>query len=236
MYAKHKDAGASPSLLLRQPRASTVRAYLKPKADPPARAIYLLELFGLFGKADRSLSELSEGELAALKAAFALAPRSKLYLLDCSFEPLDFERRKRLWSEIDDLARKGAAIVISSRDPSIAGRCDEVAIIAGGRSIAQNDPRRLCEDVSPTEIMIEAEDPDGLGDLLPNTEIELVWDESGYRARVRQGDAEAVRLLRDGYGNVRTVVVRPPSLAEAWQTLAIKAGVYGEERRPRPKK
>jgi ABC-type multidrug transport system ATPase subunit len=61
--------------------------------------------------------------------AAALAQHAPLYLLDDPFDRADFERRRRLWHELDDRCRFGAAVLFSTRDPAIAERADRVLML-----------------------------------------------------------------------------------------------------------
>lgn len=200
-------------------RVSTPARFLKSRADSWARAIYLLELFGLSSKAQEPIRSLSEGEQAALRVAAALAATAPLYLLDDPFALLDFERRKRLWYEMEERARFGAAILFTTREPELAAKADRVLMLHEKQLIADAAPEQLLREVAPALVEVETDDPDPLTALLPPVEWTVVEQEGGRVFKVRKGDEMALRLLRDGYGKVRLVYWRAPSLADVWHLL-----------------
>ncbi|MCS7300070.1 MAG: ATP-binding cassette domain-containing protein [Fimbriimonadales bacterium] len=204
-------------------RAATPANFLKRYAAAFSRAVYLLELLGLGERMETPLTELSEGQRHMLRVGGALAQHAPLYLLDDPFEYADFERRRRLWHELDDRCRFGAAVLFTTRDPAIAARADRVLMLDDGRLIADNAPERLLAELDTTEIELEARDPEPILDGLQGVELRIEQLPDGYRLRLHADDALALRLLQEGYGNIRAVYVRPPTLEDAWQWLRLKA-------------
>ncbi|MCX7994037.1 MAG: hypothetical protein N2651_10270, partial [Fimbriimonadales bacterium] len=145
-----------------------------------------------------------------------------LYLLDDPFERADFERRRRLWNELDDRCRFGAAVLFTTRDPAIAERADRVLMLDDGRLIADDAPERLIAGQNAAEIEIEALDPEPILEGLSGVELRIEQLPDGYRLRLHANDALALRLMQEGYGNIRAVYVRPPTLEDAWQWLRLK--------------
>lgn len=207
-------------------RAATPASFLKRYAASFTRAVYLLEVLGLGERMETPLTELSDGQRHLLRVGGALAQHAPLYLLDDPFEYADFERRRRLWNELDDRCRFGAAVLLTTRDPAIAERADRVLMLDDGRLIADDAPERLIAEQDATEIELEARDPEPILEGLPDIELRIEQLHDGYRLRLHADDALALRLLQEGYGNIRAVYVRPPTLEDAWQWLRLKARTH----------
>ncbi|GIV08580.1 MAG: daunorubicin resistance protein DrrA family ABC transporter ATP-binding protein [Fimbriimonadales bacterium] len=207
-------------------RTTTPASFLKRYASSFTRAVYLLEVLGLGDQMEAPLTAISDGQRHMLRVGGALAQQAPLYLLDDPFEYADFERRRRLWNELDDRCRFGAAVLFTTRDPAIAARADRVLMLDAGRLIADDTPERLIAEQSTTEIEIEARDPQPILEGLPDIELRIEQLPDGYRLRLNADDALALRLLQEGYGNIRAIYVRPPTLEDAWQWLRLKAHTH----------
>ena len=77
-----------------------------------SRFTLLTQMFELSTKRDRSLSQLSGGELQMLKLALCLGMKRSLYLLDEPFQYLDFNRRKQLVDFLCGLKDEEATIIM----------------------------------------------------------------------------------------------------------------------------
>ncbi|MEN3000997.1 MAG: ABC transporter ATP-binding protein [Armatimonadota bacterium] len=206
----------------RAARSMTPAKWMKQYASSRARAVYLLELLGLGERIDTPIAELSAGERAMLQVGGALAQQAYLYLLDDPFDKADFERRRRLWMELEDRCRFGAAVLFSTRDPALARHADRVLMLHRGYLIAFDTPDRLLHGLQATRLEIETTNPETLIDTLGEVEFRIVQQEDGYRLSLFAEDALAVRLLQEGYGTVRAVYLREPTLADAWQFYALR--------------
>ncbi len=200
----------------------TPNRWMKRHASSWARAVYLLELLGLGEQVDTPIAELSDGARAMLQVGAALAQRANLYLLDDPFDKADFERRQRLWMELEERSRFGAAILFATRDPAIARHADRVLMLHQGRLIAFDTPDQLVRDLQATRLEIETTDLQPVLDVLGEVEFRVVEQGDGYRLSLFADDTLALRLLREGYGAVRAVYLREPTLADAWQWFALR--------------
>ncbi|OYT68882.1 MAG: hypothetical protein CFK49_02290 [Armatimonadetes bacterium JP3_11] len=204
-------------------RSTTPLGFLKRYAPSLTRAVYLLEVLGLGERMETPLTELSDGQRHMLRVGGALVQQVPLYLLDDPFEGADFERRRRLWNELDDRCRFGAAVLFATRDPAIAERADRVLMLDDGRLLADAAPEYLLAEQEATEIEVEAQDPEPLLEGVARMDLRIEQLPDGYRLRLHASDALALRLLQEGYGNIRAIYVRPPNLEDAWQWLRLKA-------------
>ncbi|MFQ3611343.1 MAG: ATP-binding cassette domain-containing protein [Fimbriimonadales bacterium] len=198
-------------------RTTTAESLVRRYASSWTRAIYLLEVLGLGEVMEVPLSELSDGQRGLLRVGCALAQNSALYLLDDPLDYADFERRRRLWAELDDRCRFGSAVLLTTRDPAVARRADRVVLLDRGRLIADDTPQRLLQGLNATRIEVEVENPDTVLPMLEGVELRVYEASDGYRLTLYAPDTLALKLLQMGYGQVRAVQVHEPDLADAWQ-------------------
>lgn len=118
--------------------------YRMPKDVVKERSEQLLGLFGLADRADELLEGYSHGMRQKVVLASALIHQPKVILLDEPTVGLDPASARLLKDVLQEIARQGAAIFISTHILEIAERmCHRVAILKDGLLIAQGSPEEL---------------------------------------------------------------------------------------------
>lgn len=112
---------------------------------PSARSVDdLLREVALEEKARAMPSDLSGGQRQRLALALALVNDPALLLLDEPTTGLDPQSRRQLWDTIARLREQGKTIVLTTHFMDEAQTlCDRIAILDGGRIIAQDTPSGL---------------------------------------------------------------------------------------------
>lgn len=118
--------------------------YRVPQAAARDRAEELLALFGLQGRADELLEGYSHGMRQKVVLASALIHQPRVILLDEPTVGLDPASARLLKDILQEMARMGAAVFLSTHILEIAERmCHRVAILKDGRLIALGSPEEL---------------------------------------------------------------------------------------------
>jgi ABC-2 type transport system ATP-binding protein len=185
----------------------------------PRDVIETIDLVGLDDSADTRVGRLSGGQQRRLDVALALIGDSELLFLDEPTTGFDPSARRRAWEVIANLRELGKTIFLTTHYMDEAQvLADRVAIIAGGRIVAEGPPDRLGERAATTEIRFRL--PDGVaGDELP-AGVAPERNGSGI-VKVRTGDP--VRALHEITGwalehrlELAALQVNAPSLEEIY--------------------
>jgi len=104
------------------------------------RSAALLDLAPHFNTASGSLSV---GWRQRLALAAALIHSPVLLVLDEATSGVDPASRRRVWDVIDDEAARGTTVLVSTHYLEEAERCDQVAVMHGGRVVATGTPAAL---------------------------------------------------------------------------------------------
>jgi ABC-2 type transport system ATP-binding protein len=137
----------------------------------------LLELVGLGDARATKVSAMSKGMQQRLGIAQALVGSPRLLMLDEPTSALDPLGRRVVRDLLRELRGRGIAVVLSSHLLSeVELVCDRVAILVGGRIVAQGTPAQLAR---PRGVEIETEDgtrtfPDAAREDVPRIVAELV--------------------------------------------------------------
>jgi branched-chain amino acid transport system ATP-binding protein len=117
-------------------------SFRRAERDLEARAIELLDLFGLAAKRDRSARGLPYGDQRRLEIARAIGTGPKLLLLDEPNAGMNQSETQALLGLIRRLRDEmGITIVLVAHDiPLVMNLCDRVQVLNYGRLIAEGDP------------------------------------------------------------------------------------------------
>jgi Cu-processing system ATP-binding protein len=202
-----------------------VALYLRLRGEPASKAGALLDRVGLGHAADRRIGTYSKGMRQRVGLAQALIGRPKLMVLDEPTSGLDPVSRREFYGILDDLAREGAAILLSSHAlTEVEARTDRIAILSRGRLVANDTLAALRREAGlPIHIQIAAR-PDTVGDVadrLMGTRV------NGVRVDLTCGPGD--KLARLGQiaglgGMIDDVEVIPPSLEDLYTHFSRRAG------------
>ncbi|CAN5741647.1 hypothetical protein BH23ACT12_BH23ACT12_15390 [soil metagenome] len=131
----------------------------------------IMELVGLADKADVRVTKLSGGQQRRLDVGVGLAGDPELLFLDEPTTGFDPGARRSAWDMIKNLAATGKTIFLTTHFMDEAQYlADRVAIIAGGRIIAEGPPETLAgRDAGSTIIRFKPGDGVALpGPVLAN--------------------------------------------------------------------
>ncbi len=143
----------------------------------------VLRQVGLYEKRRSWVVKLSGGQRQRLAVACALVCRPDVLFLDEPTTGLDPQSRRQLWEVISEFRRDGGTILLTTHYMEEAERlCDRVAVVDGGRIIAQGSPRELITSLG-AEHVVEFALADGVGvepaDLAALPGVEQVSDDDG---------------------------------------------------------
>jgi ABC-2 type transport system ATP-binding protein len=104
----------------------------------------ILEKVGLTDKADKRIRQLSGGQRRRVDVALGIVGKPELIFLDEPTTGFDPEARRQFWALIEGLAQDGTTIVLTTHYLDEAeALANRVAVIAGGRIVAEGDPATL---------------------------------------------------------------------------------------------
>lgn len=101
---------------------------------------------------------MSGGQKQRLALAAATLHNPELLLLDEPTSAVDPQSRRDFWESLFELVERGTTILVSTHYMDEAERCHRLAILDGGRLVAEGAPRELMDAIDAVVIEIEAAD------------------------------------------------------------------------------
>src|SRR5947207_10180107 len=135
-----------------------------PRRTISVRAGELLDRFELADAADRPVRTYSGGMRRRIDLAAALVNRPPVLFLDEPTNGLDPHSRNEVWAMVGELVADGTTVVLTTQYLEEADRlAARVAVVDGGRVIANDTPARLKTRLGSTVIEIELDDAGAAG-------------------------------------------------------------------------
>lgn len=132
-----------------------------PDADRTAEQ--LLDKFDLKEAADRRLLTFSGGERRRLDIAMSLVGDAPIIFFDEPTTGLDPKGRTAMWRTIEELSDNGTTVFLTTQYLEEADRlADQIAILHGGRIVADGPPDELKTMVPTGLVELEFSDPEQL--------------------------------------------------------------------------
>ena len=192
---------------------------------PRERAAALLALVGLEDAADRRVKGYSGGMKRRLDLASALVHAPEVLFLDEPTTGLDVTSRITVWDEVRRINAEGTTIFLTTQYLEEADQlCDRLAIIDGGRLVAEGTPDGLKSDLGADVVTVglgRGGTKDALRDAVRGLGgvDHVVETEGGVAAYVTNGAAAVpliVRALDDAGVEVGTVSISRPTLDDVF--------------------
>ncbi|HEX6710370.1 MAG TPA: ABC transporter ATP-binding protein [Rubrobacter sp.] len=199
------------------------RYYDLPRKVVMQRTDELLDFVQLSEKAEATVEQLSGGMKRRLLIARALINDPEIVVLDEPTTGLDPQARLLVWDRLRRLTDEGKTLILTTHYMEEAARlCDRLAIMEGGRIIAEGAPGALVEEhVSPQVIELRT-DHRALEELLPIVEAasDAVERTGEDRLLAYTGDADALLAnLRSSGVGIENTVYRQAGLEDVFLRL-----------------
>ncbi|MET3803171.1 ABC-2 type transport system ATP-binding protein [Nakamurella sp. UYEF19] len=218
-------AAVEPAMTGRENLRMVARLSGHGRRDARSAADAVLEQLDLAEVGDRLVRNYSGGMRRRLDLGSSLVGAPKVLLLDEPTTGLDPRSRNELWSAIRELVGRGTDVILTTQYLEEADRlADRIAIIDGGRVVAQGSPAELKglagEDVVEVRVRDDADahraagvlgshailEPNGTGISLPATD--------GVQDLIR-----VIGVLQDAGIALADIGVRRPTLDDVFLAL-----------------
>lgn len=198
------------------------------RTDAKAKAVDLLERFGLTDAARRPLKKFSGGMRRRLDLAASLIAQPPLIFLDEPTTGLDPRTRGQMWDTIRELVASGSTVVLTTQYLDEADQlADRIAVIDRGRVVAEGTADDLKASVGTSSLILRLSDAADQDDALRAIEQVLgvrgTLSPEATRITAPMSDADRVAdlliTLREAGIHLTEMSVQKPTLDEVFLTI-----------------
>ncbi|MBI4502554.1 MAG: ABC transporter ATP-binding protein [Gemmatimonadetes bacterium] len=212
--------------------------YRVPRSERPARLERLYQFSNLGPFQDRMAGQLSGGMKQKLGLCCALIHEPEILLLDEPTFGVDPISRRDLWFIVHEMVAHGVTVLVSTAYLDEAERCDHVALIDKGKTLALDRPEALQHSLSGRMLAVRTNDPRRtvrlLEDLPRVHRVTVFGDTIHTTVDSRERDWPAVEAALAGAGiHIEEVHELEPSLEDVFieRVAADQAGQPTTNRR-----
>lgn len=197
------------------PRRARPQSLARSGKNSPSQATDALMATGLWDVRHHSISDLTPGQLAACELLPVLTGEAAILAIDGQLDDLDPWALRTTLDHLRNLMKTGATVLAATNRPDIVAQLDVVVALAKSEIRFAGLISDLLREGPQHHLEVKAENQSGVRALVEPFEVSVREREDGVVLQASEGQALAARLLLEGYGNVKFVVVRQPTVEEA---------------------
>jgi len=173
-----------------------------------------LMLSGLWDQREETVDTLSGSQRAACEVLPCLAAEPCLMAIDGQLDRMDPWTLQSVLHGLHKRMTHGSALILATNRPDLASHFDYLAVLAKSQVRFVGTLEELMREYAEAEIQVQTENQVGVRALVDSFEISIRQTPEGLVMRAAEGQQIAARLLTEGYGDVKLVVVKEPSIQD----------------------
>ncbi len=183
------------------------------------RAAEVLTALGLWEVRQTPIAKLSPGQKHASSLLECLAPLGHLMLIDAELDLLDPWSMESARKLVQSNLEKGGSLIHVTNRVSLAADATTLVVLSNGEPRFAGTPKELIRRYGPVELVVEGDDLSTVKAIAAPFCVTAKLEAGRLILASEQGQALAAKLLTQGYGLVKTVAVREPTLEEALMAI-----------------
>lgn len=177
------------------------------------RAGEALNATRLWEHRQRPISELSPSQQAACEILGPLSCEDGMMCLDCNLDHLDPWALRSVMELITTRLANGCTAAVITNRPDIVQQCDLVVVVNNGEVRHAGRVQDLTKK-APHEMEVVSERQQGVRALVAPFTVDVQQKSGSTILRAQDGQQLAAKLLVEGYGDVKYIVHRQPTIEE----------------------
>jgi len=218
VHLRGKASLAGHSALPRRTRVQSLarRSGVNGSVQP---ATEILTATRLWDVRHETVGELTPTQLAACELVEPFVSEAQIVFIDGQLDLLDPWTLKSVLDLMRVQLASGRTFVVATHRPDLMRALDALILVSDLQIKFAGTVEDLLRAGPPHSVEVSTENVPGARALVAPFEVRITTSENGLRMEAPEGQELAARLLLDGYGDVKFVVVRPPTIEEALRTL-----------------
>lgn len=190
------------------------------KRASSSRLTEVLSGLGLWEVRQTPVLQLPEEAIAACDLLPVFLSDSPVAIIDGQLDRLDSWMRETALELVQVGRNDGRAFVISTNLLTIAQSLGWIVLVNGASPVFAGPVADLLRSTEPSELVVETDDPSTVSTMVEPFCISVRQVEGGVLLQADKGQELAAKLLTQGYGRVKAVILKEQSLASVLRKFA----------------
>ena len=183
------------------------------------RTAQALSAVGLWLHRKTSMADLTPGLRQAALLLPALASRDDVVLIDGLLDGLDPWTLHEVLALIQQRLTEGQTFCVATNRPDIAARMDVLVVLDRLRIKFAGSPSELLRSATVSRIEVHSESHPAVRALARPFEVTITEADSALILEASEGQEVAAKMLLEGYGDVRFIILSKPTVESALRAL-----------------
>lgn len=189
------------------------------KRGSSSRLTTVLSALGLWDVRQEPIVSLDPEQQAACDLLPVFLSEPGLAVIDGTIDQLDPWTREETMDLVDELRRAGGSFLVGTNLTTIAQRLGSVIVFNGMSPVYAGTVASLLKSLLPDEIIVETQDGSTVAAMVEPFSLQVKQSDGFVTIVSDKGQELAAKLLTEGYGQVRGIAIKEPSLADALRQL-----------------
>jgi ABC-type multidrug transport system ATPase subunit len=188
-------------------------------AGAATRAAEALSATHLWDDRNANITDLSPMQRRAVALLPVLASDAKVLLIDGLLDGLNIWVQASVLELLRERQTAGQAVIVATGDARVAASMDALILLDKSRIRFAGSPEELQRAAGVNRIEVHTDSRSAVSALVAPFEVTVSEEPYGLKFEALEGQALAAKMLLEGYGDVKFVVVAQVTIEAALRTL-----------------
>lgn len=179
------------------------------------RAARALSATRLWHVRKSTLADLSPGQRRAAMLLPALVTKADIVVIDGLLDALDPWTLRDVVQLLRDRMREGQTLCLATNLPGLAAQLDVLVVLHEQQIKFAGSPSELIRAATVSRVEVHSESHPAVRALMRPFEVTITESDGALRMEAAEGQQLAAKLLLEGYGDVRFVVLSQATVEAA---------------------
>lgn len=189
------------------------------RSTDTAQIVAVLSALHLWDLRDTPVTKLPTGLAIATDLIPLFLQPADLLVVDGLLDYLDPWLLEDLLELLDQQVQEGRAALVATSRPDIAEALGNLIVLKSKTPRFAGTCRELIEQSRPAELFVEVDDESTVRTMVEPFTVSIKSRPDGLELTSHAAQDLAARLLTQGYGQIRTIILKEPTLKEAIHSL-----------------
>lgn len=184
-----------------------------------ARLTQVLSALGLWDLRQTPVAQLPDELTASCDLLPVFLSDAPAGLIDGQLDQFDPWIRSSTLELVHESTQSGRSFIIATNLVTVAEAIGHVVVVLGQSPVFAGPIAELLRSSSSTVVTVETDDPSTVAAMVEPLSVSVSRVPEGIRFESDPGQELAARLLAQGYGRIRAMVVKEPTLADVLRSI-----------------